>query len=358
MATYEKKSWETLNLPPVSGDTTFIISRTSIVPTGQTPEDLESKIYTGLILDGFYLKNLEEILSQYVNPEPLVFDNPNHLVQDDEQYVSFYIFYTQDDWSTWTRDTVNITYNWSYGSTYAGKSNRIINLVDYRQYFVYSMMTQGSSEEHIPVALDNNTIETLDIDAGSVWTYIRKFYDDSSVVLGAEFNYAYSYDFFVNKPFDTIGNAPSTEYHTLYIGGLKYYIANTCYNYCLFYLNEFGGWDYMLFAGRELQTDKLSRLSYKKNYVAQSTDFHKVDYLTTIDETWSLNTSWLSDIQSEKMLSLLASNRLYLQDLNKQTITPVNITNSSFEHKNYKNQGRKAYTYTIEVSASQTKYRV
>lgn len=357
MANYSYQSWETINLPPVTGDTYFLITRTPNVPTGGDPSDIQNIIYSGLVLDGFYIQNLEEILSQYVNPEPLVFDDiPDHIIQDDEQYVDFYIFYTQDDWNTWTRDTINITYNWSYGSSYTGKSNRIINLVDYRQFFVYSLIPRGSSgEDHISVILDNHTLETLVLDAGSTYTYIRRFYGDPSILINGEFSYAYSYDFFVNRSFDSLESGPTVK---LVIDGVTYYVANTCYNYCLFYLNEFGGWDYMLFAGRELQTDKLSRLSYKKNYVSQSTDFHKVDYLTTINETWSLNTSWLSDIQSEKMLSLLGSNRLYLQDLNKQTITPVNITNSSFEHKTYKNQGRKAYTYTIEVSASQPKYRV
>ena len=355
MATYSYYSWETINLPVVSGDTYFIITTDPTVPTGGDPSDISSKIYTGLVLDGFYIQNLEEILSKYVNPESLDFsDITDHLIQDDEQYVHFYIFYTQDDWETWTRDTVDITYNWSYGSTNVGVSDRIIDLVDYRQFFVRTMNPR--QDDTVTVSLDGNTIETLELEAGSVWTYIRRFYGEQTLTLAGEFSYAYSYDFFVNRPFDTLSE--TTDLHTLTIGGVKYRIANTCYNYCLFYLNEVGGWDYMLFAGRELQTDKLSRLSYKKNYVSQSTDFHKVDYLTTIDETWSLNTSWLSDTQSSKMGSLLASNRLYLQDLNKQTITPVNITNSSFEHKTYKNQGRKAYAYTVEVSASQPKFRV
>ena len=355
MANYSYQSWETINLPPVTGDTYFLITRTGNVPSGGDPSDIANIIYSGLVLDGFYIQNLEEILSQYVNPESLTFDViPDHLIQDDEQNVNFYIFYTQDDWNTWTRDTVSITYNWSYGSTNVGVSDRIIDLVDYRQFFVRTMKPR--EDDTVIVSLDGQQIETLELEGGSIWTYIRRFYGDPSITLAGEFSYAYSYDFFVDRPFDSL--TYTTDLHTLTIGGVSYRIANTCYNYCLFYLNEVGGWDYMLFAGKELQTDKLSRLSYKKNYVAQSTEFHKVDYLTTINETWSLNTSWLSDIQSSKMGNLLASNRLYLQDLNKQTITPVNITNSSFEHKTYKNQGRKAYTYTVEVSASQPKYRV
>ena len=113
-----------------------------------------------------------------------------------------------------------------------------------------------------------------------------------------------------------------------------------------------------LFRGKEIQTDKLTRLSYNKPYEANSTQYGKVNYLTKIEESWELNTSFLNDLQSSKMIHLLASNNLYLQDLNTGTITPVNITNSNCEHKTYKNQGRKMSTYTITVTNSQNKYRL
>lgn len=329
MATYEKKSWETINLPAVSGDTFFRILDHSV----STSPSLETSgiIYDGLILDGFGIQNLNEILSQYVNPAPITFTSSVQL--DNNSYSKFYIYYTQDNWNNWTNDIIIITYDWSYTfDSRAVLSSPINNIIDKRQFFIYTIKaTTPDVSQNILVKLDNNTIDSFTVSGYTYYNYIQNMslltYDNSDI-------------------------------HKLTIGPSTFSIYNTCYKYCLYYLNQFGGWDSLLFRGKELKTDNLSRLSYKKNYVANSIDFHKVDYLTTINERWSLNTSFLNDIESSKMINLMASNKLYIQDLETSFIAPVNITNSNCEHKNYKNQGRKMSTYTIEVSASQPKYRV
>lgn len=348
MATYEKKSWETLNLPPVSGDTYFRILDHSV--NTDPSEETNGVIYDGLILDGFGIQNLNEILSQYVNPTPISFIS--QLQPDNESHSTFYIYYTQDDWQTWTTDTVIIVYDWSYKSNYNRSvlSDPIVNLVDNRQFFVYTIKA-GS-----PDVINTITMKIGDIVATSFqisgYTYYNLVQDLSTSTYPGEFSYAYSYDFFVDR------TAPIDGVNKITIGPSTYYVTNTCYKYCLYYLNQYGGWDSLLFRGRELQTDDLSRLSYKKNYVAGSTDFHKVDYLTTIQERWSLNTSFLDNEESSKMINLMASNKIFIHDLEEGYIAPVNITNSECEHKNYKNQGRKMATYNIEVSASQPKYRI
>lgn len=348
MATYEKKSWETLNLPAVSGDTYFRILDHSVNtdPSAET----SGVIYDGLILDGFGIQNLNDILSQYVNPTPISFMSA--LQPDNSSNSTFYIYYTQDDWQTWTNDTVIIVYDWSYKPNYNRSvlSDPIVNLVDNRQFFVYTIKA-GS-----PDVVNTITMKIGDIVATSFqisgYTYYNLVQDLSTSTYPGEFSYAYSYDFFVDR------TVPIDGVNKITIGPSTYYVTNTCYKYCLYYLNQYGGWDSLLFRGRELQTDDLSRLSYKKNYVAGSTDFHKVDYLTTIQEKWSLNTSFLDNEESSKMINLMASNKIFIHDLEEGYVAPVNITNSECEHKNYKNQGRKMATYNIEVSASQPKYRI
>lgn len=348
MATYEKKSWETLNLPAVSGDTYFRILDHSVStdPSAETT----GVIYDGLILDGFGIQNLNEILSQYVNPTPISFIS--QLQPDNASHSTFYIYYTQNDWLSWTSDTVIITYDWSYKSNYNRSvlSDPIINLVDNRQFFVYTIKA-GSPDviNTITMKIGNIVVTSFQI---SGYTYYNFVHNMSETTYPGEFNYAYSYDFFVDR------TVPIDGVNKITIGPSTYYVTNTCYRYCIYYLNQYGGWDSLLFRGRELKTDDLSRLSYKKNYVAGSTDFHKVDYLTTIQERWSLNTSFLDDIESSKMINLMASNKLFIHDLEEGYIAPVNITNSNCEHKNYKNQGRQMATYNIEVSASQPKYRI
>ena len=347
MATYEKKSWETLNLPPVSGDTYFRILDHS-VSTDPSAETI-GVIYDGLILDGFGIQNLNEILSQYVNPTPISFIS--QLQPDNASHSTFYIYYTQDDWQTWTSDTVIITYDWSYSNTSrAVLSDPIINLVDNRQFFVYTIKA-GTPDTQTTITMRIGSIVVTSFQI-SGYTYYNLVQDLSTSTYPGEFTYAYSYDFFVDR------TVPIDGVNKITIGPSTYYVTNTCYRYCIYYLNQYGGWDSLLFRGRELKTDDLSRLSYKKNYVAGSTDFHKVDYLTTIQERWSLNTSFLDDIESSKMINLMASNKLFIHDLEEGYVAPVNITNSNCEHKNYKNQGRKMATYNIEVSASQPKYRI
>jgi hypothetical protein len=347
MATYEYRTWETINLPAVSGDTHFIIYDHQTTNPG---DDLTGIIYSGLVLDGYRIQNLNEILSQYVNPTQIVFSSS--VQPDNASNSKFYIYYTQDDWSSYTSDTIILTYDWSYIQNYNRSvlSDPIINLVDNRQFFVYTIKA-GSPDvvNTITMKIGNITVVSLQI---SGYTYYNVVQDLSTSTYPGEFTYAYSYDFFVDR------SVPIDGVNEITIGPSKYYVTNTCYRYCLYYINQYGGWDSLLFRGRELKTDALSRLSYKKNYVAQSTDFNKVDYLTTIGEHWSLNTSFLDDTESSKMINLMASNKIFIHDLETGHISPVNITNSSCEHKTYKNQGRKMATYEIEVAASQPKYRV
>lgn len=348
MATYSFKTWETINLPAVSGDTYFRILRQSSTDPSSVQNGV---IYDGLILNGFGLQNLNEILGQYVYVEPLDFDSSEHMMQDDEQIWTFYIYYTQDDWETFTSDTVTLTYNWTYENNNSRlKSTSPINLMDYRQFAIYSSMSRDGSEEPFSVLLSNSTIDSFVIEGSSTWTYIRQL---NNLTYPGEFTMAYSYDFFVNRTSTQIDSSSSFR---LDINGNIYYVSNTCYNFCLYYLNQYGGYDYMLFGGRELQTDDLSRLSYKQNYTANSVTFGKIDYLTTIKESWSLNTSWVTDIQADKLKHLFTSNKIWLQDLNTGHITPVNITNKSFEHRTWKNQGRKLFSFTIDVESSQDKY--
>lgn len=348
MATYEYKTWETIELPIVTGDTYFIIYDHSTSTPG---DDQTGIIYSGLILDGYRIIGIDEILSQYVYPQEISFNSTGHTQVDSTMYKTFYVYYTTDDWDTYTYDSITITYDWSYNSSAKSNlSDPINNLLDSRQIFMWSKKPSTPDvSTTITVSIDGIQQDQFNIAGYNTYNYIRRL---TGFTFGGEFTYAYSYDFFVDS------SIPTGNFSKLTIGGMTYYVTLTCNRYCLYYLNQIGGWDSLLFNGRELQSDKLSRLSYKKNYRAMTTDFFKVDYLTTINESWSLNTSYLDDIQSSKMINVLASNRIYLHDLQDNIIIPVNIINSTCEHKTYKNQGRKLPVYTLEVEASQEKFRV
>lgn len=352
METYNFKSWNSINLDIsdylTSNNGAYFLILDHEYIGNSSPDEDDNILYSGFTPNGL-ITSLNDILVQYINPTPIIFTSS--LQPDNASHSSFYIYYTQNDWSTWLNDIIIITYDWSYDNIARSVlSDPIINLVDNRQFFVYTIKTATPDiQTTITMKIDDIIVTSFQI---SGYTYYNLVQDLSLSTYPGEFSYAYSYDFFVDR------TVPIDGVNKITIGPSTYYVTNTCYKYCLYYLNQYGGWDSLLFRGRELKTDDLSRLSYKKNYIAGSLEFNKVDYLTTIQERWSLNTSFLNNIESSKMINLMASNKLYIHDLENGYIAPVNITNSNCEHKNYKNQGRKMATYNIEVSSSQPKYRI
>lgn len=358
MATYTYNAWETMNLPVVSGDTYFRILRQSSSTPGETTIGV---VFDGLILDGQRLTNLNEIISPYVKTDNLYFPTGtdiSSLTGDDEQNASFYIYYTQNDWQTYTYDVIQVTYNWTYETSLPYlRSYHPINILDYRQYFILSLKNAfGSTSDIVSVNLENTNVDSFEISDATIWTYMLRL--DQLTYPGA-FSYAYSYDYDVDRTFMLPGT-----YNKFYVSDDErtfshtYYVTNTCYKYALYYLNDMGGWDYMLFLGRELKKDDIKRLQYKKNYTAQSFDWGKVNYLAQINEKWELNTSFMNDTQSENLQPLFHSNKMFLQDLTNGKLIPVNITNTNVEHKTFKNQGRKLYTYTINLESAQDKFSI
>lgn len=362
MATYTYNAWETINLPPVSGNTYFRVSRQSLSNPGTATNGI---IYDGLILDGLQLKNLNEVVSPYVRTEEITFPVSSVLIQDDEQIPNFFVYYSSnppgDTWisGTTSYDIINVKYNWSYETDIPFlRSYRPINLLDYRQYLVLSLkdISSPGSENNVSVSLDNRIKDSFSLADGSIWHYLLNL---NSLTYNGAFSFAYSYDFDVTRQ----GMVPGT-YSKLSISdddrtfSYSYNITNTCYKYALYYLNDIGGWDYMLFGGRELQRDDIKRLQYKKEYVSQALDWGRKNYLTQINEKWELNTSYVNDETSRKLQPLFSSNKIILQDLETSKLIPVNITNASVEHKTYRNQGRKLYSYTINIENSQDKFSI
>lgn len=346
MASYNYKSWQTINLPAVSADTYFrILDHQSTSPQNE----VEGILYDGLVLNQYNIQQLNEILSQYVNPNSISFESS--LQQNFEAIKKFYLYYSTDNWVTFTSDDITIVYDWSYDlDDRTLLSDPISNLLDIRQYLLYSIRP-SETPMTLESKLVNIQMDSYELAETNNYNYVK--YLPEIDRFPGEFNFGYSYDYLlINSQL-----VPGT-FTTITIAGHKFTVAHTCYRYCIYYFNQYGGWDSLLFKGKTIQNDTLTRLSYKKNYVAGTQDFNKVNYLTTVQESWQLNTSFIDDAHSEKMINLMSSNHLYLHDLEENKIIPINITNNKCEHKSYKNQGRKLYTYTIEVAASQPKYRI
>ena len=131
---------------------------------------------------------------------------------------------------------------------------------------------------------------------------------------------------------------------------------NTCAKYAIYYLNPLGGWDQLLIEGKVLKTIKLEGKSFKRNFNNNTNEFQNKHYLKNLTTSYKFTTGYLTDEQAKLMPNLIETTKAYLCELDTNTYIPVLINNNSVDIKTYRNQGRKLFTYTIDVQESQNKF--
>lgn len=135
------------------------------------------------------------------------------------------------------------------------------------------------------------------------------------------------------------------------------YDLTHCGDWALYYLNKMGGHDAFMIEGNVKVVDNIDRDQYTQN--ARNTNpssFAKTTIQSRISTTYELSTGWLTDEESEILASqLMSSPQVFLHNKTSLYIpTAVNITDTSVEHKKFKN-GKQLNRYTITVEESQTK---
>ena len=131
---------------------------------------------------------------------------------------------------------------------------------------------------------------------------------------------------------------------------------NTCAKYAIYYLNPLGGWDQLLIEGKVLKTIKLEGKLFKRNFDNNTNEFQNKHYLKNLTTSYKLTTGYLTDEQAKLMPNLIETTKAYLCELDTNRYIPVLINNNSVDIKTYRNQGRKLFTYTIDVQESQNKF--
>ena len=131
---------------------------------------------------------------------------------------------------------------------------------------------------------------------------------------------------------------------------------NTCAKYAIYYLNPLGGWDQLLIEGKVVKTIKLENKTFKRNFDNNTNDFQNKHYLKNLTTSYKFTTGYLTDDQAKLMPNLIETTKAYLCELDTNTYIPVLINNNSVDIKTYRNQGRKLFTYTIDVQESQNKF--
>jgi hypothetical protein len=138
-------------------------------------------------------------------------------------------------------------------------------------------------------------------------------------------------------------------------------VTNECTSrygeYQLYFTNELGGWDTMIFDKKNIVTGTIERLDYKKrlrpNY--NTYDAGQTNINTTVDEEWTLNTSLLeTDADVAKFLELLKSPNVYI--ILNDELYSVNVLDTEYLIKTVVNGDVLQYPITIKFSNRLKKY--
>lgn len=272
-----------------------------------------------------------------------------------------FIIQAKDPESSWTQvGDVRFYNDWSYDYDFnpstMGLSFPINGLIDPRMPLVYSVYE--SSMAIVTLCFRNGSTQQVVIPisqggggGGTAGDFSNDFNNDFLVGGGG------------GGPDDgtgTITIRPNawTDLESIVIGSSVYRIMPECYRYALYYVNAYGGWDFLLIEGNTLEADSLKRYTrevvYDNRYI-QNRGFH--NYVNEITKGFTFHTGWLLADQGERMHHLINSTFVYLFDIADNKMIPVTIPSTSCEYKTYKNQGNTLVNYTIQVEVAQNRVR-
>lgn len=138
---------------------------------------------------------------------------------------------------------------------------------------------------------------------------------------------------------------------------LSYKAEQWCGLYIIYYINAYGGLDWLLTEGYEEMTDTMADGTMTHPYSNISTEFGKAQYLRAISRKIKLHTGWLTNEESGRMHHLLESARVWLYDMENGSASPVLIADTSMTYKTFENQGRQLVSYDINLEYSQSRMR-
>lgn len=242
--------------------------------------------------------------------------------------ITVFNYYALNNWSYDLKDAANFKYN-----EYVVFSKPIVKIYDTRQYLIFtSFWCETKGKLDVNIHTDDEIIDTI--------TFSASTSDKTTQIVPITYCNKIDKEGDIYIDFEQIGT-----------------VKKTCYNYCLYYINKYGGWDSLLVMGNALKSDNIARDKYQRFVKNTSNRHSSIVYNTTITPKWTLYTGIMNDEQCSLMDNLFESNTVYLHNLETDDIIPVNITNTSFDYKTRKNQGLQVKTYTINVEEAQSKRR-
>ena len=132
------------------------------------------------------------------------------------------------------------------------------------------------------------------------------------------------------------------------------YPVQGCERFILYYVNAYGGWDWLPVEGKTRESDAVKRHTYEAVYNNRDHSYARgrFNHVNELTHHYTFYTGWLTDAQSELMPQLLNATTVYVHDTKTNEVLPLVLTNSSTDHKqNGLNQ------YTIEADLAQNRLR-
>jgi hypothetical protein len=184
----------------------------------------------------------------------------------------------------------------------------------------------------------------------------------------ADFNIDFSADFYIGQDsaYDVVaGSAGTLTLKNVFdrngevkIGDTRYKGITSCCKYALYYINAYGGWDFLLIQGNSSESDAYSRKEYTGDYNNSDVANRGIkNYQNDVNKKFVLNTGWLSDQSSMQMHHLLGSTEVFMYDLEKQVMIPVVIEDQTCAYKTFKTEGGKLVNYEVSVRVAKEMIR-
>lgn len=271
-------------------------------------------------------------------------------VVDTGTFKKFWVQKLSDDGVWHSVSSVEFIYDWSYDYDYnpetMGMAFPITGRMDLRQLLIFSVYDQQTATA---------TIHLKDGSSFNVYVPIE---------VTADFNNDYNNDYAISlmRAFTTgtfalsLDKWPNVDRVT--IGHNTYQVAGSCYQYALYYLNAYGGWDFLLVEGNHKEADNLTRRTMQQEFDNNDVFARgKRNYLNEIVKTYTLQTGWLLDHESARMHHLLNSTEVFLMDIPSGRLMPVVLTNTTTDYKRFRTNGNRMVNYEITAELSQDRIR-
>lgn len=250
--------------------------------------------------------------------------------------------------SSWTTvETVAFNDDWSYQDGFdpssSGMAFPITGRIDLRQKLI---QTRYSSSGVTATARYGSTTRSVSLSV-IISTDFSAFYNAVAAAGAGRLEFSCpTYATYSGKTLTSVT-----------LGATTYKVTDKCPEFCLYYKNPFGGYDSLLLEGKCRRNRAGSRDTFVADYDNRKGQRETWTFQNEVTESYTLNTGFLTNEESDRMPYLLDSPDVYLVDLNHASIyIPVTIATDSYQVKKF-SRGDGMVNYTFDVVVSQKEYK-